>query len=283
MATKIKISIFILSAIFMASCNSDADFSGFIRSTDRVEDRVVQSLEWNEANSVTNLETTDDAYSIYVCSDAHIGETENLISFTNALNEDATGLGMVIVGDIVTGKEEDYQRFDTLYQAMQKPCFPMIGNHDLYFDNWPLFLEYFGSSTYYFTVRTTDTVDLYICLDSGNATYGKTQIEWLRNLLETERLNYRYCTVFSHTNILRTRRTTSANPMVEEVGILLDLFATHNVDLVINGHDHVQDVEHFGKTTYLITDALKDGYPNSGYIKLKVSDDELQYLFMGVD
>lgn len=280
MATKIKISLLVLSMLYLASCDSDADFSGFIRSTDRVEDRVSQSLVWNESHPAVELTTIDENYSIYVCSDSHIGEPENFTSFTNTLNGDADGLGMVMVGDVVSGKEEDYEGFNELYIAMEKPCFPMIGNHDLYFDNWDLFYEYLGSSTYYFTVNTSDTSDLYICLDSGNATFGKTQIEWLTNLLKNNRSKYRYCTVFSHTNILRTRRTTSANPMVEEVGLLLDLFATYNVELVVNGHDHLQDVEFFGNTTYLITDALKDGYDNAGYIILSADDSEISYEFV---
>ena len=45
--------------------------------------------------------------------------------------------------------------------SVEKPVFLITGNHDLFFDGWKTFYEFFGSSTYYFTVSTPEVPDLY--------------------------------------------------------------------------------------------------------------------------
>ena len=45
--------------------------------------------------------------------------------------------------------------------------------------------------------------------------------------------------------------------------------------MVITGHDHKQDAEVFGSTTYIIMDALKDGLSNAGYFQIKVKHGKL--------
>lgn len=280
MANKLTYFILLITIVMaVSSCDSEADFSGFIRSTDRVNDRFAQSMAWNDTHPVIEVVTTEDNYSLLVASDNHIGGTEKFEVLASTL-EASEALGLVLVGDIVSGKLEDYDKYKELIAPVTKPIFSMIGNHDLYFDGWKTYYEYFGSSVYYFTVKTNTHSDLYICLDSGNATLGDGQLAWLEKLLSTQRQNYRYCTVFGHTNILRTRRTTSANPLIEEVTYLIDLFAKNNVDIVINGHDHVRDVEEFGNTTYIITDALKDDNPTSSYLILSADKNKIAYNFV---
>ncbi len=276
------ILFFTLFAIIFTSCEYDADFSGLIRSTDRVEKRFEQSMQWNIQNPYQTISISKEDYQILVAADSHIGEMINFSFLKNLyLQKDYSAL--VLVGDIVSGKEEDYLLFVDSISDITKPLFPMVGNHDLYFDGWKYFYKYLGSSTYWFMVETPTAKDIYLCLDSGGGTFGKSQINWLEHFLKDNRKDYRYCTIFSHVNILRTRRTTSANPMTEEVVYLLDLFARNNVDLVITGHDHIQDEEIFGNTTYLILDALKDNNKNAGYGVLNISNNDISHEFVRLE
>jgi UDP-2,3-diacylglucosamine pyrophosphatase LpxH len=151
----------------------------------------------------------------------------------------------------------------------------MIGNHDLFFHGWDTYFELFGSSTYSFTVRTSDTSDLYICLDSGGGTHGWRQLEWLKDLLEKERKNVRYCILFTHNNFFRTRRTGSTNPLVDELRVLMDLCYTNSVDMVIMGHDHKRSEEFLGVTRYVTLDALQDDFEDASYLELHVKENGL--------
>lgn len=279
MGDRIKYILAIFLAYTTFSCSHDVDFSGLIRSTDRVEERFAQSVQWNSDNSFENITVNADNYRIILASDVHIGGTENFSIVKSKFNSEDF-IAFALIGDIVSGKKEDYDILRDSIQDIAKPLFLMIGNHDLYFDGWKTFYDYFGSSTYYFTVQTNSAKDLFICLDSGGGTFGKSQIDWLEDLLKNESQNCRNITILSHVNILRSRRTTSANPLVEEVVYLLDLFARYNVDFVINGHDHLQDEQTFGSTKYLILDALKDGYDNAGYLILNVDSENINYEFV---
>ncbi len=276
MGNKIKIFVLLSLTGFFGAC--EADFSGLIRSTDRVEKRFSQSVDYNQSHPYQNISTASENYSLLIASDLHIGGTKNTRELFETY-ESSDNLALVLAGDIVTGQREDYEVFRTLKDSVEKPVFLITGNHDLFFDGWKTFYEFFGSSTYYFTVSTPEVPDLYICLDSGGGTFGKSQIKWLEDLLKDNRDNYRYCTVISHVNMLRTRRTTSANPLVEEVAYLINLFAEYKVNLVVNGHDHVQDAAQLGNTTYLITDAVVDSYENAGYVRIDVDATGLKYEF----
>ncbi len=141
------------------------------------------------------------------------------------------------------------------------------------------FYSRFGSSTYFFTVKTPKATDLFICLETGGGTLGNKQLDWLINIFETKRLDYRHCIVFTHNNFFRTRHTDSTNPPVEEIHALLELFIRYHVDMVITGHDHKQDTEVFGNTTYIIMDALKDGESNAGYFQIRVKSSTIGYKF----
>ncbi|MDD2634873.1 MAG: metallophosphoesterase [Bacteroidales bacterium] len=280
MGSKVIAILFLMFfAIIFTSCEYDVDLSGLIRSTDRVEKRFEESMQWNINNPCQTLNVTKENYQILVAADSHIGGMLNF-SYLKNLYQQSDYLAFVIVGDIVSGKEEDYLLFMDSISDITKPLFPIVGNHDLYFDGWKYFYKYLGSSTYYFTVETPTFKDIYLCLDNSCGTFGKSQIHWLEQFLKDNRKDYRYCTVFSHVNILRTRRTTSANPMTEEVVYLLDLFAKNNIDFVITGHDHVQDEKTFGNTSYIILDALKDDNKNAGYGIMNISNTDISHEFV---
>lgn len=278
MANQLRIAFFALMAVLLG-CNQHPDFSGLLYSPDRVDDRFEQSADWNKNHPAQNLISASENYQLLVAGDSHIGGLQN---FNTMLSEarKPENLAMVIVGDVVTGQKEDFDKLkNVLPDFNQVPYFLMVGNHDLYFDGWKTFYEYFGSSTYYFTVQTPQYNDIYICLDSGAGTLGAKQLAWLKNLLSAQRTNYRNCIIFSHVNFFREHHTGSTNPLETELEVLLPLFARYNVNMVIMGHDHTRTITEFGKTTYLTMDALKDGVSNASFVKLQVSENKIGYEF----
>ena len=187
-----------------------------------------------------------------------------------------------MIGDIVTGQKYDYDSLRNHLPTDSTRYFMVAGNHDLFFDGWKTFYEYFGSSTYYFTVTTPADSDLFICLESGSGTLGADQLDWLKNILTTIRSQYRRCIVFSHVNLFREHRTSSTNVMTDEIRILLDLFAKNNVDMTFSGHDHRRSTEVFGNTTYVTLDALKDGFSEASYLQLKITNGTPEIQFVGL-
>ncbi|MEA4984984.1 3',5'-cyclic adenosine monophosphate phosphodiesterase CpdA [bioreactor metagenome] len=272
----------LLISVLLSSCIGDTDLTGFIRSTDRIEDRFKASMEWNTSNPFKTITVASEAYNLLLASDVHVGETENYQKFLQqGIQNDIEAL--IFVGDFVTGKEKDYEKFNDLLPDYEtKPRFLLTGNHELYFDGWKHFQRLYGTSIYYFTVQTPSVRDLYICLDSGSGTLGKSQLAWLKNLLQQGRNLYNQCVIFTHVNFFRDRHTLSTNPLVNELLVLLDLFEKYRVNLVVMGHDHVRAENQLGNTTYLTLDGLEDEIPNASYLLLKKEISGITYQFIGV-
>jgi hypothetical protein len=79
--------------------------------------------------------------------------------------------------------------------------------------------------------------------------------------------------------MFRERHSTSTNPFVEELKVLIGLFTKFHVDMVITGHDHQRADSMFGVTRYIQLDALNDGAGNAGYFKLNVKSEAITYSF----
>ncbi len=275
-----RIGVIFISLIMFSACVADVDLTGFIRSTDRIEDRFQLSLAWNELNPPKTIVVSNENYNLLVAADLHVGDTTFYKQFLSQGTEPDIS-AMVFVGDFVTGKEKDYKNFYSLLPAYQvKPSFLLTGNHELYFDGWKHFYSMFGSSVYYFTVQTPTEADLFICLDSGSGTLGKSQLNWLKNLLNDHRDAYNQCVIFTHVNFFRNRPTASTNPLINELLVLMDLFEKHQVNLVVMGHDHIRAVNVLGNTTYLTLDALLDGIWNASYVSLTKESSGLKYEFI---
>jgi predicted phosphodiesterase len=271
--------ILIISLIMLSACDM-FEFRGFVLSYESADERFRQSVLWNSNHSVKEIEIADDMYSIYAMGDSHVGGTNNLDVFISGAIANSAA-AVVMAGDITTGHADDYAvLYEHVPDADSIESFLMVGNHDLYFGGWDQFYSLFGSSTYTFIVNTPEAKDLFICLDTGSGTLGSEQLDWLRNTLKTERAYYRYCILFTHNNLFRNRHTTSTNPLVEELYVLLDLTIEYDVDMVVTGHDHKKYVETFGNTTYVTMNALQDDYDNAGYFVLLIDQGEIRYEFI---
>ncbi len=276
-----KIVLLFLPVFVLGSCDK-YDVKGFFISYQSVNERFRQSMEWNDDHPSKEITVPVDDYFLYAMGDSHVGGTKNLDTFFHdAIKEKAAAV--VMVGDLTTGNAGDYEIFrDHLPGADSLISFPVVGNHDLYFDGWKHFYSIFGSSTYYFTVKTPEATDLYICLDSGSGTLGPDQLEWLKGLLKNERSGYRYCVLFSHVNLFRNRHTPSTNPLVEELRVIMELCIEYRVDMVVTGHDHVRNEGRLGNTVYITMDALLDGCTHASYLKLAVHQGILGHEFISL-
>ena len=271
-----RLSLFLAISLMVAGCSKEPEL---LDSGESVNQRFTQSMIWNNNHPFREIVVLSDDYSVLSGADSHVGSVVNLESFFN-IAKTTHASAVVMVGDLTTGRKEDYSVFEQhLPDHDSLALFLIAGNHDLHFDGWEEFFIRFGSSSYLFTIKTPNATDLFICLDTSEGTLGDKQLEWLTNILQTLRQNYRHCFVFTHNNFFRTRQTESTNLLVEEMHVLLELFTRYHVDIVITGHDHKQDNELFGITRYIVMDPLKDDAINSGYFNLRVKNGTIEYHF----
>lgn len=271
----------ILFLLGISGCEK-IDVGSMFVSYETVNERFEDSMDWNSQNPFRELVTTEKEYVLFAMGDSHVGGVENLNVFIDDAKS-SNALAIVAVGDLATGKAEDFQVYqDNIAKAHPVEVFNIVGNHDLYFNGWQEFYNRFGSSVYYFTVKTAEASDLFICLDTGSGTMGSKQIKWLRELLEIKRDDFRHCVVFTHNNFFKSRKTATTTPLVEELYVLMDLFLTYQVDLVVTGHDHKKSTETLGNTTYIIMDALMDGFRDPGYLKIEISEEGVNFEFVNI-
>ena len=271
---KTKHLILLTATLALASCNR-LDVTGmFFSSGTHTEDRVAQWLEWNDQHPATVINGAPDQYNIYVCSDIHLeGNTDRISQFLQHEYADPSGLFSIINGDLANESgPRPFRQLDSLLRlpSASDTCFVTIGNHDIYFDCQQYYQQYFHTSTYTVTVQTiSGAKDLFVFLDSGNATHGQRQLQWLRQLLQ-QRDQYRHVVVSTHTCLFRTSynysTTPAANLPEEEYYQLLDLMSDHNVSLFLMGHFHHKEEHTIGGVPYVMTDNLNEQKDQPSYL-----------------
>lgn len=279
-----KIAFIVLFILVSQTSCFDVDFRGMFYSSIDVNKRFSDSQIWNENHDLQKIKIEGDEYKFIVAGDSHVGGTENLKVLIEEANKPEYAF-FSICGDVTTGKKDDYEVFNnTLTQFCSSKYFLIAGNHDLYFKGWETYFEIFGSSSYYAEIETNNSIDLLIFLDTGSATLGKNQTEWLEDLLENKREKYRKCFIFSHVNFFRVwgRKSGSTNFLIEELEYLLALFHENNVDFVFSGHDHRRYEVEFGSTKYITLDALKDEHKTPSYLVVESKNDEISYHFVEI-
>lgn len=277
MVKRLTLSLAVLT--LLAGCTK-LDLTGLVApASAETDQRVKESLDINRSTGVRNITSATDSYRIYVSSDIHTEEyPQRFNELIRRQRSDSTALMGLLLGDIsnqagalVTAAQ--VINHDPLRDTYNTPVFSIVGNHDLFFNQWEDFKQYYGSSTYYFTVTTPNHKDLYIMLDSGGGCHGKTQMKWLRDLLKN-RNKYRHCIVCSHVNVFRTDQSqiVSGNLPLEETYELIDLMATNHVELYLQGHDHHRKETLYGGVHYITLDYLKDAEDYASYMVIDVAD-----------
>ena len=270
---------FAILILLLSSCRYD--FAGFVSPPSKtVETRFKESLDMNNNDTIISIASA--SYQMALCSDVHVNKTaHNLSVLLKEVNSNPDISLMAILGDITDMPGGMFVAKETITSAnMDIPVKYIVGNHDLYFNQWDDFKECFGSASYYFIVQADTVSDLFIVLDSGSGTLGNSQLKWLENLLKSRRHLHRNCTVLTHTHFWDTEMSQfpTGNFPVEETAVLTNLFSKYDVNMVISGHDHTSQVKLFNGVCYIITDAILDESEKWSYLKVTFSD-EVSYSF----
>lgn len=282
--------VVLLATMILAGCDR-LDMKGMLFSSGtHTEDRVQQWLEWNDLHPDRVVEGVDDEYCIYVTSDIHITDSAPRVElFLRQQHADMLSPFAIINGDIANERGEDpFRVLDSIIRLVYEPggkdsCYVILGNHDIYFDCQQYFQQYFHTSTYTVTVVTkSGAKDLFVFLDSGNATHGLRQRKWLEEVL-AKRDEYRHVIVNTHTSLFRNSydysTTPAANLPLDEEYELKHLFDTHRVTLCLMGHWHHQELHQIGTVQYIMTDNMNEDVDAPNYLVVRLGD-EMNYKFV---
>ena len=264
-------NIVIVACIAMVSCGPDArlDLVGMFNGTSpTIDQRYDESDSYNKQHGFVTIQAPVDDYHVYVCTDTHITNTQVLwTKFIETYRQDVLCPVAVHLGDIIDASNH----FDDMYSAYQAvptnsskadTLMAVVGNHDIYFKQWPQFIELFKTSFYYFVVETPSGIkDLFICYDTADGTLGTKQFKWLSDVLEwADTQNFRHIVGCTHTHFFKrdASQGTTGNYTLEETYSLLNLFTKHGVSMVWSGHDHAREITEVKGMTTIVVDSMKD-------------------------
>lgn len=294
-----KISIVGLSLIIVGfvACGPDTrlDMIGMISGTSpTIDKRVEESFKYNEQKGFVTLQAHAEEYHVYVCTDTHITDSRNRWEyFINTYRADELCPVALHLGDIIDAQTD----FEYVQEALTLPrenshnpqkhdtLMAVIGNHDIYFKQWPKYIAAFKTSTYYFIVQTPSGArDLYIITDSADGTIGRKQLKWLTETLQwADTQNFRHIIAASHTHFFKrdNSQTPSSNYNMEEAYTLLNLFASHGVEMLWSGHDHHREITEVKTLTSVVLDSMKDNDEHPFYMLVKMGE-KIAYDFVAV-
>jgi len=269
----LQITLIVLSAFYLVSCNADP--KGLVSSSD-VDKRFRDSLTMAEEGDVS-LGVDEDEFSFIVVADTHVyhGDASHLTALKDRLNQDkANGANdkfLIACGDISQcGKVEDFQAFKDALEP-EYPVYTAIGNHDLYFDGWHNYREILGKSCYTFKAGEV----LFVSFDSANGALGRKQKNWLEGVLKNKAESL--VVVFTHFEFFSPNPTTIQQYTdIEEVAYLVNLFGKTGVDYVFMGHSHDYYDKNINGTHYV---NVSDFVNKREYlrVKVKLSDGQISY------
>ena len=281
--------IFLLPILVIAlSACERLDIGGIFGLTEpHHNERFKQSIEWNKQHSLAegleddclaHIQSKYDMYQLFWAADLHIDKTTVML---DTLIRMALGIytieghdvyiednctAVIFAGDVIDGKGNFPRVFDALKPLEEAgiPIFNTPGNHDLCFGQWKEYIQYWPTSCYWFDITTpSGKKDLYISCDSGDAAFGKPQLDWLKATLERKsKEGYRHIIFFTHTHLFKrdSNNAHGANFSVEEVYEVSNLLSKYHVEYYINGHDHTHEETKYKNVKYYTIGAMKDSH-----------------------
>lgn len=275
--------IALIAVVVFAACDK-YDIQGFFMtpSKERVNERFAQSMAYNlEHQEDTLILTSQEDYMFYTAADVHVKKTaEHLARYIDIAKDDERSLFATILGDITDQKGGLAIAYDSIENHKSNSIVRVLaGNHDIYFDQWQEYYDLFGSSTYYFIVKTPTSSDLFIALDSSCGSLGKKQMRWLEDILIEKRSAHRHCIIMTHTHFFDRDMSQfpTGNFSIEETAVLTDLFTKHDVSLVISGHDHKNENYNFNGVKYLVLDDIQDLDLEPTYFVVNVTSENIGF------
>jgi predicted phosphodiesterase len=242
-----------IAAAFLASCNSNIPWTNLLFSND-IDTRAqsMNDFPFFDADSPPPLSlSADGIYSFIVVSDTHFGRTTQAdIAGLAARLGDASFV--VVNGDITNkGDPDELDCFLSFAAALLPvPCYPVIGNHDIFYDGWANWKNHIGSTIY--RVDANGGAATLLFLDSANTFLGDRQLNWLAGELSASAGRV---FVFSHVNLFAINLDNYAqlNERPRLLSILKDKAAA-----MFMGHSHQHNETHIAGTLYLTVASFVD-------------------------
>lgn len=271
---KIGLLIILSVVIFLVGCSYD--FLGFLASSDlggRLKER--DNFTFLAGNNWRTLELGAD-YSFIVVTDIHIqnGETYGFEGLKAVIKDSVNNVKfLVVLGDITqNGSRSDLELFiDIAVNRFGVPCYPVIGNHDLYSGGWQVWRELIGSTNY----RIDGGSVTLLIMDSANLFLGKKQMNWLEGEL---RSTTGRVFVFTHANLFTTniedpQQMTNIDERARVTSILRD-----KCEAMFMGHVHEWYTNDIGNVKYITVDAYHAAVnTNKSYCLVRVRGNNIQY------
>lgn len=178
------------------------------------------------------LPALPETYSFVVISDIHLKKNDKRMLEQLQYAFIKGDAFLVCVGDLTaSGSKEDVQEFLKIIDTIPVPCYPIIGNHDIYRHNWPVWQELIGETVYRIDTGSTTL----LMLDSANGLLGKNQLDWFEQQLTSTN---KHVFVFSHCNFFVHRRIAFQQfPNFAERNRFIKI-CKDKVDAVFTGHSH---------------------------------------------
>lgn len=286
----------LLLSVMFATCNPNYDMIGMIDGTSpEIAQRFADSRHYSDSAGVVHMQMPAD-YRIFVCTDSHIDTTHyGLEKFIRAYKADTNPHLCLFLGDLINAQAhfdhaDSILHLDGVMTNRTDTVFLTCGNHDIYFNQWHVWQQYYGSSTYWFDTytgtdyQTSKLLDLFICIDTAEGTLGTDQMKWLKDLLNAKKeAGYRYIIVFTHTHLFKQDNSQghTSNLSIEETYELTSLLTDAGVDYYLCGHDHSREVTGYGNVKYITVDSSTDAEPNPFYMVMEMGQ-HVNYEFISL-
>ncbi|MCL2759503.1 MAG: metallophosphoesterase [Treponema sp.] len=272
--TKIILPLILLTIFCFSGCN--VDWLGFVTSSD-LDDRLKSKDSFvflDDASRNWRSLTLEPEYSFVVLTDTHIEDGKDFDlkdKISKVISENAKIKFVVILGDITqTGAEKDILKFIEVADSFGVPCYPVIGNHDIYFGNWPYWRDNIGSTMY----RVDGDGLALIILDSANSFFGKEQLDWLER--QVNNAAGKRVFVFTHSPLFVTgpvdlQQITDTKERARIVSML-----KNKCDIMFMGHSHKRVENETGNVKYI---SIEDFKSKKVYCLVSVSGSGVSYEF----
>ena len=282
---KLLLMVPVLGVICLISCNIDL-FGLFVANDldERLEQRnnfvFLDGKNSQGENRNWRTLTLEDTFKFIVLSDTHIqdGDAFGLEKLANITKADTEIKFVVITGDITQDAAvKDIDKFIEIADSLGVPCYPVAGNHDVYYRNdtinrdkgWPVWKEKIGSTNY----RINGGGATLFILDSANSFFGKDQLDWLEREINTNTKNSRIF-VFSHSPLfvigpMDMQQMTDTKERARILSIL-----RNKCKIMFMGHLHKHMENKAGNVDYL---ALASYIEDKAYYLVTVTPGGVRY------
>jgi len=283
---KQSFNIFLTILIFCAACilsTCSNDFEGLVASNDldyRLESKNHFPFLDDPVRNWRNTAFNGNEYKFLIVTDTHIedGDDFEFRKIEEIIKNDSDIKFAVNLGDITQhGTERDIKLFIDIADSTEIPFYPVIGNHDIYFNNWSVWKEYIGSTNYKIEFRNTvgigDPHTTLLVLDTANAFFGKDQLDWLED--EINKAKSKNIFVFTHAPLFTTgikmQQVTDTRERARVMSIL-----RNKAKFMFSGHSHQRAINEAGNVTYV---TFEDFRSTNIYIIVHVKPSGTTYEF----